>query len=105
VRLFELKPKSEKVPESLTIAAGDVLRFAASGGQVLNGTTVEALGAFVRGIIGTGGQPVSPAGTPNIVLFRAVTPGTATIKVVYGDPFGDLLATRKSVKIVVTVEE
>jgi hypothetical protein len=101
VRLFELKPKAEEIPADLTIAVGDVLRFAASGGRVLDGGAVEALGAFVRGTLGTDGRAMSPAGTPNAVLFRAVAPGRATIDIVYGDPFGSY----NSIKIVVTVEE
>ena len=105
MRLFELKPKTEEIPANLSIAIGDVLRFAASGGRVLDGTAVEALGVFVRGVIGTDGRPLSPAGTPNTVLFRAVAPGSATIDVTFGDPFGDPAAERESAKIVVTVEE
>ncbi len=105
MRLFELKPKTDQIPANLGIAVGDGLRFAASGGRVLDGTAVETLGSFVRGVIGTDGQPLSPAGTPNTVLFRAVARGTATIDVVYGDPFGDAFTERKSAKIVVTVEE
>lgn len=101
MRLFELKPKAEEIPADLAIAVGDVLRFAASGGRVLEGSAVEALGVFVRGVIGTDGRALSPAGTPNAVLFRAVAPGSATISIAYGDPFG----AGHTTKIVVTVEE
>lgn len=101
MRLFELKPKAQELPANLTIAVGDVLRFAASGGRVLDGKAVEALGVFVRGVIGTDGRAMSPAGSPNAVLFRAVAPGSATIDIVYGDPFG----ASNALKIVVTVQE
>lgn len=101
MRLFELKPKAEEIPADLTIAVGDVLRFAASGGRVLDGTAVEVLGVFVRGVIGTDGRAMSPAGNPNAVLFRAVAPGSATINVVYGGQLADPHAT----KIVVVVED
>ena len=101
MRLFELKPKTQELPAGLAIAVGDVLRFAASGGQVLEGGAVESLGSFVRGVIGTDGRAMSPAGTPNAVLFRAVAPGSATINIVYGDQSG----SSGSLEIVVTVEE
>ena len=101
MRLFELKPKVDQIPAGLTIAVGDVLRFAASGGRVLEGTAVEVLGVFVRGVIGTDGRALSPAGSPNVVLFRAVAPGSATINIVYGGKLADPDTT----KIVVVVEE
>lgn len=82
-RLIEVQP----VPADLTVGVGDVLRFAASGGRVRNGTAVEILGIFVEGVLGTDGRVLTPMGSPNAVLFHARQPGRATIDVITGDPW------------------
>lgn len=86
-RLIEVQPVAQDVPEDLTVGVGDVLRFAASGGRVRDGTAVEILGIFVESVLGTDGQVVAPMGPPNAVLFRARQPGRAAIDVVTGDPW------------------
>jgi hypothetical protein len=87
MRLLEIQPSTQPLPASLTVAVGDVLRFAASGGRVREGTAVEVMGIFVQGVLGTDGRALTPQGTPNTVLFRAVEPGRASIEVFVGDPF------------------
>jgi hypothetical protein len=75
-------------PDSLTIAVGDVLQFAASGGHVRAGAgTVEMLGPFRSALVGDNGEVLSPKGAPNAVFFLARRPGRATIDVVTGDPW------------------
>jgi hypothetical protein len=88
MRLVELQPSARALPADLTVAAGDVLRFAASGGHVRQGAAVELLGTFFTAALATDGRVLAPAGAPNAVLFRASRPGQAFIDVVYGDPYG-----------------
>ncbi len=60
--------------------------FAAMGGHVPEGAAIEMLGAFVSAVVGTNGEVLSPAGLPNIVLFRACRPGNAIIDVLFPLP-------------------
>ena len=87
MRLIELRPNQQKVPADLAVAAGDVLRFAASGGRVREGEAVELVGVFSSAAVGLDGSLLSPSGAPDAVLFRAVRPGQATLEVMSGDPF------------------
>ena len=73
--------------QELTVAIGDVLSFTASGGQVLSGSSVEFIGVFGPGTVGTDGRVLSPAGPPNRVLVRAAAPGRSTLRLATGDPF------------------
>jgi hypothetical protein len=75
-------------PSRLTVEAGDVLMFAATGGRIRSGADVIAnLGSFVPGVVGNDGKVYSPAGPPNTVLFVARGQGRATIDVITGDPW------------------
>jgi hypothetical protein len=86
-RLIEVQ-RAQDLPPTLTITAGDVLIFGATGGHIHSGAeVVEILGPFVRGVVGDNGQVISPMGAPNRVLFLALHPGRATIDVVTGDPW------------------
>jgi hypothetical protein len=72
------------------IAVGDVLLFHAGGGRVRAGKeVVELLGAFMTAVVGTNGEVLEPLGSPNTVLFRALSSGEAKISVTIGDPFYD----------------
>ncbi|WP_328524042.1 hypothetical protein [Kribbella sp. NBC_00359] len=96
-RLIEIQPASQDLSTDLTVAVGDVLQFAASGGHVREGAAVEIVGIFVVSVLGTDGRVLTPAGPPNAVLFHAGKPGRAAIDVVIGDPW------RSSVSRIVTV--
>lgn len=86
-RLIEIQ-HVQVVPPSLTLEAGDVLIFDATGGRVQsNSGVMEFLGPFLPGVIGDNGQILSPMGTPNTILFLARRPGRATIDVVIGEPW------------------
>jgi hypothetical protein len=87
MRLIDLRPNQQQVPTELTVATGDVLSFAASGGRVREGEGVELLGVFSSAAVGLDGNVLAPAGAPNMVLFRASRPGQATLDVMAGDPF------------------
>ncbi|WP_239396569.1 hypothetical protein [Frankia sp. CiP3] len=69
------------------LQVGDVVRFAASGGRVDEGTAVELLGIFTPGLVGADGEVIVPVGPPSAVLFRACEPGEATVEVMTGDPW------------------
>ena len=86
-RLIEIQPVTQDLPADLTVAVGDVLRFAASGGHVHEGAAVEIVGIFVESVLGTDGRVLTPMGPPNAVLFHARMPGRAAIDVVTGDPW------------------
>ncbi|MGS2615480.1 hypothetical protein ACVCAH_13295 [Micromonospora sp. LZ34] len=86
-RFIDLRHGVPGQPGSLTVAMGDVLRFAATGGRVREGTSVELLGSYVDSTVGTNGEVLTPAGTPNVVLFRSTAPGRSVIDVVTGDPW------------------
>ena len=86
-RLIEVRPVARVLPSVLGVGVGDVLKFAASGGKVTAGTAVELLGVLTQSVLGTDGQVLTAQGPPNVVLFRAVTAGPATIDVVTGDPW------------------
>jgi hypothetical protein len=76
-------------PPSLDIKVGDLLIFGATGGHIRSGADiVQFLGPFLPSTIQKDGKVISPMGTPNTVMFLARGPGTATIDVVTGDPWG-----------------
>ncbi len=86
-RLIEVQPTRQDLSAGLTVGPGDVLSFQATGGRVLTGDAVEHVGAFTRGVVGPGGEIVSPLGPPVTVLFRVVGPGRASLEVMTGDPW------------------
>ncbi len=86
-RLIDVRPDEEGLPPELVVAVGDVVRFAASGGQVRSGTGVELLGVLSESVVGTDGSVLTPLGAPGAVLLRARSPGRAVVDVVSGDPF------------------
>jgi hypothetical protein len=91
---------AQDLPTGLTIRAGDVLIFGATGGHVHSGAeVVEILGPFVRGVLGDNGQIISPMGAPNRVLFLARQPGRARIDVVTGDPWHAPKTTALSITV------
>jgi hypothetical protein len=86
-RLIEIQ-SVRHISGEMSVRAGDVLHFKATGGHVQSGgEVVELLGAFVPSILGENGEILTPMGAPNTVLFRALRPGRATIDLVTGDPW------------------
>jgi hypothetical protein len=86
-RLIEV-PDAGACPSSLTVGPGDVLLFRAAGGHVRSGAdVVEGWGPFLSAVVGDDGSVLAPAGSPNMVLFRACRNGQARIEVIEGDPF------------------
>lgn len=83
-----IEVQAEQMPRTLSILVGDVVLFRASGGSVRSGSgIVEQLGAFVESVVGDNGAVLVPAGSPNVVMFRASTAGIASVAVVMGDPW------------------
>jgi hypothetical protein len=75
-------------PTRLTIMVGDLLQFTASGGHVRSGERcIEMLGPFRSAVVAINNEVLAPMGPPNVVLFRALQPGSAEIDVVTGDPW------------------
>jgi hypothetical protein len=99
-RYIDIRPDDEELPSELVLAAGDVVRFSASGARISSGTAVELLGVLTEGVVGTDGSILAPLGAPSTVLLRARVAGHAVVEVVSGDPFGSTI-TRS---IVVRVE-
>ncbi|HKQ76929.1 MAG TPA: hypothetical protein VJ810_24755 [Blastocatellia bacterium] len=86
-RLIEVQDVSV-YPSSLMVHPGDLLLFWAVGGQVQSGDdVVEMLGPFVQAVLGNDGNILTPAGTPNTILFYARQAGSALIDVITGDLF------------------
>jgi len=87
-RLIEVR-ETRSTPSRLILETGDLLMFAATGGQVRSGAdVVNVLGPFSIGILVVGGQILTPHGPPNTVFFLARGPGRARIEVITGDPWG-----------------
>jgi hypothetical protein len=99
MRLIDLRPNQQEVPADLAVALGDVLRFAASGGRVREGEAVELVGVFSTAAVGLDGNLLTPAGAPDVVLFRAVRPGQATLEVMSGDPFHSAQAVTMTLSV------
>jgi hypothetical protein len=86
-RLIEIQDALE-CPASLTVTAGDLLQFSATGGHIESGAgIVEMLGPLVSAVLANNGEPIAPMGAPNVVFFLARCPGRAVIDVVTGDPW------------------
>jgi len=91
----------EVLASPITLHAGDLFSFKASGGQVNSGTEIiELLGPFSTAILQDNGEIISPMGPPGILLFFARRPGKAKIEVVSGDPFFKPILTH--LEIIVT---
>lgn len=90
-------------PRALTMLAGDMLNFPASGGFVESGDgVVEALGPYTPAVVGLDGRLLSPESPPTTMLFRAARPGRARLAIFTG---GGLMPTaRTSVDILVEGE-
>ena len=86
-RLIDVQD-AQTCPSPLTVQAGDVLLFHATGGRVRSGgDVVEMLPPLLSAVLGDNGEIVTPAGAPNTVLVRARGPGHALIDVISGDPW------------------
>lgn len=99
-RLIEITDVSA-VPAQVTVAPGDVLWFAASGGRILPGEAgvLELVGIYQQAMMAEAGRIVSPEGPPAAVLFRAARGGASTIEVMSGDPFRQ--TQRKRLRVIV----
>jgi hypothetical protein len=87
-RLIEVQ-RVEACASPMAVTVGDVLVIGASGGRVVEGgPVVELWGPLHSAVVGTDGAVVAPMGPPNTVLIRACRPGSATIELFTGDPFG-----------------
>jgi hypothetical protein len=80
-RLIDVSAE-DVVASPLVVRVGDVLAFAASGGDVRPGPpVVERLGPFLPAVVGLDGRVLAPEGMPSAVLFVARAPGRATLDV------------------------
>ena len=88
------------LPPSLELRVGDLLRFHASGGRVVEGgTALRLLGSFGPAVLGTDDTVLSPEGGPTMVVFWAVEPGSAAVEVVTGDPWRSPRKGRTTVRV------
>ncbi len=83
-RYIEIPGEPDRSPATLTVGVNDVLRFSGSGILVEDGSCIEVLGILVEAVLGTNGEIVAPVGSPNVVLVRARSSGTASIEIVTG---------------------
>jgi hypothetical protein len=98
-RLIEL-PAGPAGTTRLVGRVGDLLAFAASGGDVGAGPPVlERLGPFQPAVVGLDGRVLAPEGPPTSVLFVARAPGRATVEVAAGDPWSGATITTYVVEI------
>lgn len=98
-RLIDIQPGQQELPPELVVEVGDVLRFAATGGHIREGTAIELIGILNDSALGTNGRVLSPMGAPGTVLFRAKEPGPAVIDVVTGDPWQSSTTLTLSVRV------
>ena len=99
-RLVEV---GEAIPATLTVRAGDLLNFSASGGLVERGKKVlRPLGPFKPGVVGLNGRLLSPETVPTNMLFHAVGPGKARLTLFAGG--GLVPAVRHSIDVIVEAE-
>ena len=83
--LVDVETGPDGPPDVLALDVGDLVAFTAPGGTVDSGTALEPMGAFVRALPGPDGRPLVPQGPPNLVLFRATSPGEAVVRITTGD--------------------
>jgi hypothetical protein len=88
-------------PTHLTLNIDDVLRFNGSGAIVREGSSIEIVGIFCEAILATNGEVLAPQGSPNVILVRARTPGSASLEIVTADPSRPS-STARTVRVVVT---
>lgn len=88
-RFVDLDPsRPGGLPSTLEVSEGDLLRFHASGGKVLDGhAVVRVLGIYQSAVLTTAGTVLAPEGAPNALVVLAVSPGVATVETVTGEPF------------------
>jgi hypothetical protein len=82
--LIDVETAPPGPPPLITLEVGDLVAFSAPGAVVESGTALEPMGAFVRALPGPDGRPLVPQGPPNVVLFRASSPGEAILRVTIG---------------------
>lgn len=97
--MIDIQPDAEPVPADLMITMGDVLRFAASGGRVITGTSVGLLGIYTTAVVGTDGRVMAPMGSPDVVMFQAREPGNTEIDVITGDPYQSASPQRLNITV------
>jgi hypothetical protein len=97
-RLIDATEVLERL-ESPRLQVGDTLMFRATGGRVDGGDVLELVGPLQDAALTVDGRVLSPAGPPNVLMFRALRAGSATIEVVTGDPWGE--SKRTSLEVVV----
>ncbi|MBF8193870.1 hypothetical protein ITP53_50990 [Nonomuraea sp. K274] len=86
-RVIELRP-AEEGPPSLTLRVGDLLMVWATGARVRSGAdSLELLGPFLIGVLGTDGQVHAPEGLPSKVALVARRSGRAEIDFALGGPW------------------
>ncbi len=85
-RLIEVQdPQQCTAP--IWLRVGDGILFAACGGQVAaGGDIVEFVGPFLPAVLGTHGQPLEPAGSPNTLFCHTHRPGHVAMEVFTGVP-------------------
>jgi len=98
-RLIDATDVLERL-ESPRLQVGDILLFRATGGLIGGDGVLELLGPLQEAALTVDGLVLTPAGPPNVVMFRAVGTGTATIEVVTGDPWGESIRTTLQVDVV-----
>lgn len=93
-----------EIPKStspLTVEVSDVLFVRACGGHVREGAAVlELLGHYIEAVVGTTGGVLAPAGAPNVMLARALKPGSAVLEVVTGDLWHSVTSTSLSIQVI-----
>jgi len=88
-RLIDIGPAVRPLPQILRVRPGDLIKFAATGGDVKSGETViRRLGVFRTSALGPDGGVLSPEGAPDAVFFLVCNPGSAVLRIVSGDPWG-----------------
>ncbi len=74
--------------------------FGATGGRLRSGEgIVELIGPFAPAVVATDGQVLAPMAAPNCLLCRARAPGSTTIEVVTGDPWGASRSTSIAIAV------
>ncbi|MEO3787597.1 hypothetical protein ABGB12_30085 [Actinocorallia sp. B10E7] len=97
--LIEIRPAEEGVPD-LLLQVGDLLLVWAVGGRIRSGAeTVEFLGPFSPGVLGTDQRLHTPEGLPGRVAFLARHPGRAEIELFSGVPWPEVRRTAFSLTV------
>src|SRR4051812_46105876 len=99
-RLIDVSSLSP-LPRAVSLRVGDLLLVRATGGSVIAGNAIEALGQFGAAAVTPDGTVLAAMGGPDAVVFIARAPGRAEIEVVRGDPWQ---GPRQAAVIELTVE-